>query len=129
MNNIFVPYEIAIQLKEKGFKQSGCFAEYVQWDGSRPWLNIYQDWSPEDSEQHTKECEAPTYQQVINWLDEKGIVIEIQVDRTAEPKYCFEVFKYEHFGNWKKHTPQEWFLYRTRTEATNVAINEALKLL
>jgi hypothetical protein len=141
MENLFVPHEIAKQLKKAGFNEP-CIAEYVN-----GFLTNHMQFTVEDEDRNsdwstytnsstnwtqTKDrtvCSAPTYEQVINWLDSNNVVIEIQIDRTAEPKYCFEVFKYEHFGNWKKHEPSEWFLYRNRTEATNVAINEALKLI
>jgi len=141
MKDLFVPHEIAKQLKEKGFDDP-CIAEYVN-----GFLINHMQFTVEDEDKHsdwstytnsstnwtqTKDrivYSAPTHQQVINWLDKKGIVIQIQIDRTTEPKYCFEVFKYEHFGNYEKHEPSEWFLYRNRTEATNVSINEALKLI
>jgi hypothetical protein len=122
MKDLFVPYEIARQLKEKGFNDS-CFMWWYSPTQISDDLIFRQYKSDKDF------CEAPTHQQVINWLDTKGIVIEIQVDQTAEPKYCFQVLKYEHFGNYEKHEPSEWFLYRNRTEATNVAIHEALKLI
>lgn len=81
MNEEFIPYEEALVLKELGFEQSNCYGEYRQWDGCKPWLNIYQDWSPEDSEQYTKECEAPLYQQVFRWFREKhDLYIEMFVD-------------------------------------------------
>lgn len=71
MKKEFAEFNEAINLKEIGFIQAGCYAEYRQWDGRTPWLNIYQDWSPEDSEQYTKECEAPLYQQAFRWFREK----------------------------------------------------------
>ncbi len=67
MSHLFIPYQLAVMAKEKGFSES-CFAEYVQWDGSTPWINIYQDGNPEDTQNYTKECEAPLYQQIVDWL-------------------------------------------------------------
>lgn len=141
MKNLFVPYKIALELKKLGFDEP-CIAEYVNGflvnhmqftvededrdSGWSTYTNSSTNWT---QAKDRIVCSAPTQQQVIDWLDNKNIIIEIQVDKTAEPKYCFEVSKYEHFGNWKKHKPDEWFLYRKRSEATNVAIYEALKLI
>lgn len=67
MNHLFVPYEIALLAKEKRFNEP-CFGQWRQWDGRTPylWLN-----SEEESDYYTVECEAPLYQQLIDWFFEK----------------------------------------------------------
>lgn len=71
MDKLFVPYELAILLKEKGFNEL-CFGEYRQWDGNTPYLQKYQDLDecstdPADYE-YTTECKAPLHQQAIDWF-------------------------------------------------------------
>lgn len=76
MQKLFVPFDIAIELKILGFSEQ-CFGEYRQWDGCNPWLQIYQDGEGAEGS-FTIECLAPLYQQVINWLREKHIrIIEV----------------------------------------------------
>jgi hypothetical protein len=116
MKHLFVPYEIAKQLKEKGFDEP-CLAIY------RDRLNdfgvtlisngikiaqssntLYYDSNEEMI------CLAPLYQQVIDWLRlEKKILV-------AER---WEGWKYGDF-NWG------WFIY---CETKEEAITEALKLI
>lgn len=62
MRHLFVPYEIALQLKEKGFNED-CFGCYYK-DKTfayHPDSDVYVD--------------APLYQQVIDWFREKEIRI------------------------------------------------------
>ena len=74
MKKLFVPYEIALKLKELGFNEE-CFGEYRQFDGDTPYLQLYQDidsCSTDDADYcYTTECLAPLYQQVIDWFREK----------------------------------------------------------
>ena len=78
MKKLFVPYEIALKLKELGFNEE-CFGEYRQFDGDTPYLQLYQDidsCSTDDADYcYTTECLAPLYQQVIDWFREKEIKI------------------------------------------------------
>ena len=78
MKNEFVPYEQALALKELGFDEpylGECFGEYRQWDGGKPYLQLFQDLDgcstdPADYE-YTTECIAPTYQQAFRFFREK----------------------------------------------------------
>ena len=46
----------------------------------------------------------PTQIQLKNWIKEKyDIYLEIRVDKTTEPKYCYTIYSYKHFGDWKQH--------------------------
>jgi hypothetical protein len=74
MNKEFTPYQPSLELKELGFDEL-CFAEYRQWNGNKPWLQLYQDLSdcstdPADYE-YTTECLAPTFSQALRWFREK----------------------------------------------------------
>jgi hypothetical protein len=73
-NKEFGPYEESLSLKELGFDEP-CFGEYRQWDGSKPYLQLYQDLDgcstdPADYE-YTTECIAPTFSQTFRWFREK----------------------------------------------------------
>jgi hypothetical protein len=82
MKNEFIPYEQALALKELGFDEP-CFGEYRQWDGGKPYLQLYQDLDgcstdPADYE-YTTECIAPTYSQAFRWFREKyGLCLVIK---------------------------------------------------
>jgi len=118
MQHLFVPFEIALKLKDKGFKEL-CFAEYRQWDGSDPWLHIYGCvGAGTEYQRFTTECTAPLYQQVITWF------------KTQNPK----VFLLENFDEYW----DVWYARGTNSTAytaagghfdLNGAIEEALKLI
>lgn len=80
MNEDFVPFELAVKLKEKGFKEL-CFAFYTNDD--RLWFNhshkagatcsdccISHNLMPKDSVSG-KFIDAPTISQVLKWLREE----------------------------------------------------------
>jgi len=73
---------------------------------------------------------APKQRFLKHWLyKNRGIIIDVQLDRTAEPKWCFEAFKYKDFGDYTKIEPQEWFLYRTEELALEAALELVLTSL
>ncbi len=67
MKHLFVPYEFALLLKEKGFDES-CFAHYHK-DGMLSDVRLMKN-----SEITNKydSCTAPLYQQVSDWLYKKS---------------------------------------------------------
>lgn len=82
MRHLFVPYEIALKLKEKGFDEP-CLAEYIDdevFTLHRQFINehptkdesfiTHTNTKPNWIKEHFK-CSAPLYQQVIDWLREK----------------------------------------------------------
>jgi hypothetical protein len=64
----------------------------------------------------------------IDLLATLGYVVEISLDRTSAPKYAYDIYKYEHFGNYEPIKIREWYLYRTWQEALDAAVEE-LKFL
>ena len=68
MEEEFVPYEIAIKVREKGFLND-CFGFYY-YDGSN---KRYQVVYKESSEDYAITINAPLWQQVTMWLDGKEI--------------------------------------------------------
>ncbi len=74
MEKEFVPYQPSLDMKELGFDEP-CFGEYRQWNGSVPYLKLYQDvdgcsTDPADYE-YTSDCIAPTFSQAFRWFREK----------------------------------------------------------
>ena len=73
------------------------------------------------------EIYAPTQTILKEWLKTKGYLIEISIDKTSQPKYCFECCKYEHFGNYTFIKNNNWYLYRSEEEALEDALTLILE--
>ena len=96
MKKEFIPYEQALALKELGFDEP-CFGEYRQWDGNKPYLQLYQDLDgcstdPADYE-YTTECYAPTFSQAFRWFREKYRIEGIP--QRAEEREWYKFWIYE----------------------------------
>lgn len=131
MNNIqdlFMPYDLALQMKEKGFNES-CIAF---WDGggNAPLLNIVGEmrtlkggWQKNEQSLFTKHetnAAAPLYQQAQDWLrEEHGI--DLKFEPTIKAQY--DGFIQQYMG-WKYIGT-----FSTHREALTEAIREALKLI
>ncbi len=64
------------------------------------------------------------------WLREvHSIIIEIQLDRTTYPKYCFDIYVYSDFGNYEKVEIKEFYLYKSYEEALEQGLLKGLKLI
>ena len=95
----FVPFETAKQLKEKGYPQG---------------------WELEDH------CAAPTYHEVVDWLEEKGIYL-----------HCYSPTRVQDIGQYTagvfNSNTNDWgtckSVYSTREEALNAAILKALEMI
>lgn len=129
MKHLFVPYEIALQLKEKGFNE-GCLAfykdkslEFVCQDNDEeifcfnktidkrfPWTPI------------SHITTAPLFQQIIDWFREK-YNIDIHHVIVAGMHYGYCLFK-----NRKRINKEQGFFISPK-EALHQAIEEALKLI
>ena len=60
----------------------------------------------------------------------EDVYIEIQIDHTTAPKFCFEVWKYEDFGNWSRLDVREkFFLYLTEEKCLIDALKISLNSL
>lgn len=140
MNKEFVPYEQALALKELGFDEP-CLGYFdIQYNGftqsSSGRLILGKD---PDTLQCTKKMLyihgqlkilAPTFSQAFRWFKDKyNLFYEIQIDKTAEPKYWINIFKYEHFGNYEELRVGEWFLYRTQEEAEFECLKKLIQII
>jgi len=121
MKKEFIPYEQALALKELGFDEE-CLGHY---HNAELIYHIHTN-----NEMQRFRYASPLYQQTFRWFREKhNLFHEIQIDRTTEPKFCFDVFQYEHFGNYKEIRIGEWYLYRTQEEAELECLKELIEIV
>lgn len=128
MNKEFVTYEQALALKELGFDDRTLTLWHIKREEliSSPHKGICYGYS---NSLDKPWIAAPLYQQAFRWFREKhNLCGEIQMDRTTEPKFCFVIFKYEHFGNYEKVEVDEWYLYRTYEEAEQVCLTKLIEI-
>lgn len=72
MNHLFVPYEIAKQLKDKGFNEV-CLS-LITPNGSLETTDL------EEWEKLKGTIDVPLYQQVVDWFNKRGCVIRPDED-------------------------------------------------
>jgi len=125
MKKEFIPYEQALSLKELGFDEP-CFGYY---EYSKKFL-ITDSVFYTNSELKNNGITTPLYQQAFRWFREKyNLFCEIKIDRTTEPKFCFDIFQYEHFGNYEKIEVEEWYLYRTQEEVELECLKTLIEII
>ena len=79
---------------------------------------------------HEPWYKAPSQTELEDWLRKKhNIFIEIQIDKTTDPKFCYEIYKYTYFGNWELISKRpEMFLtmdwYKNKEDALQEALNQ-----
>lgn len=76
MEKNFVPFELAVKLKELGFHEE-CFARWFKVGEEKPILLYNTVPSSENGDIITI---APLFQQAFNWAREKGIAFHIEPD-------------------------------------------------
>ena len=124
MEKEFIPYEQALALKELGFEYVSTIFAYDETGELYTRSGIPHDFNIRGL------LSAPTYSQAFRWFREKyNLFHEIQIDRTAEPKFCFDILQYEHFGNYEEIRIGEWYLYRTQEEAELECLKELIEIV
>ena len=131
----FVPFETAKQLKEKGYPQAWATMYYGTFDGETILLTdresascvvegdedspVFEDWSE-------SYYAAPTYHEVVDWLEGKGMCIICYAPTIRQPnrRYKASVF-IDNTIDWRICNTT----YPTREEALNAAILEALEMI
>ncbi len=116
----FVPYKTAQQLKEKGYPQDKSDYGYFDNGDSHPLIMF-----PADN----FDCAAPTYHEVVDWLQEKGIRIEVRVAyqfREKQWSWCGYVYVVED-EDYETSQLADWC--STREQALNASILKALEML
>lgn len=126
----FVPYQTARQLKEKGYNEECTF---YYGDGIiRTERQLYTNKELSDNTPNWlfNECiSAPTYHEVLDWLEEKGIRIEVRMAyrfRERKWSWCGYVYVVED-EDYETSQLADWC--STREEAINVSILKALEML
>lgn len=121
MKNLFVPYEIAIIAKEKGYNELDLAYYRLSFEERQePFLKTELIFFRERYDNHNFRlerhptasgaiCTAPLYQQLTDWLrEEKGIEIIIE-SGTIDLGYSYTLYYKE--GGKKKHF-QKWGIMR-----------------
>jgi hypothetical protein len=130
MKKLFLPYELAVIAKEKGFDES-CLGEYLKFREPKeiiftnPTNKLYAT---------SNSILAPLYQQIIDWFREK-YKIHIQIERVSDQNLlyykCFlNINGHNSYAIESKNNPSHsMFAYPDYYSAMNAAITEAFKLI
>lgn len=124
-SKFYVSLEVARLLKEKGYDRE-CIA-YYQNDEFRPYSLTRSGLSTcnkNAAPSYMNQYSAPTKAEAIDWLDSKGIIIEIFQDYR---KLWFYVIKRSETESYVSEADDKYF--STRLEAEDAAIIKALELL
>jgi hypothetical protein len=123
MKHLFVPYEIAVIAKEKGFNED-CLAMYNHSNIiSNPSINPIKNDCFFEIESDKDRCSAPLYQQLIDWFREKHKQFIIIIPKATPSD---SVVYYQYVGVIK----YDWEdCYEDYYEALNKALEEAFKLI
>mgnify|MGYP003419220078 CR=1 FL=1 len=118
MENLFVSYEVAKKLKEKGFDE-GCLAWYDSFD------NKLHTWRVGDALVHPMyipdSIVAPIHKQVIDWFLDKHFILICQ-EEGAHNLGAWAAFRFVSLG-------AEPEIIILRQENISTVIEEALKLI
>lgn len=120
-NKFYVSYEAARLLKEKGYDIKRDFLTPIyKEDGSLYWSN-HEDLSDKIS--------AITKAEAIDWLESKGIYIELMFNFEPSIKYHEVLWCYSVYNKIERLGYKENYIFHTRLEAEEAAIIKALELL
>jgi hypothetical protein len=156
MEKEFIPYDLAVKLKELGFDEP-CLASYYtdidenNLEGKHDYRKTFNgleyhpldkwgtSWEPNfiRNTESVHYMSAPTPSQAFRWFeDNHKLYPAVVIDQTSYPKYAFEIASF--FGNPKCLTEQEWGwnemilsknLYRTRTEAEIACLEKLIEIV
>jgi hypothetical protein len=124
MKHLFIPYELAVIAKEKGFDEP-CFANYFDKEFIYP-LHA--------SISYREKIEAPLYQQIVDWFSERHNLIFIPAHRmNGDVKnYWYSISEFEKSPVGIKRGKVGMIqigCHLTNEAAINKAIEEAFKLI
>jgi len=124
MKNLFIPYELAVIAKEKGFNEP-CFGfyteEYKELIFSQPKIHL-------SNSLPTKPLNAPMYQQIVDWFREKHN-IEVSVKSWKNEGDGKVIYVYSNKILGLPSTFRFDFKSELYYETLNKAIEEAFKLI
>lgn len=138
MNHLFVPYELAVKLKEKGFDEP-CLAIFTN-EGFRMTNEPLKN-----SDIDNWKVMFPLYQQVVDWFEKYFIYIHTTIEVTGSDEYDhgyvidfipkeFQEVKrrcphFQTIKSYKEGIGSYMGAWHTKTEAILAAIEESLNLI
>lgn len=129
MKHLFVPYELAVKLKEKGFDEHCPAFMYLYEHEVRFTLstiaNTNSSWLSSEDKSFVS---APLYQQVIDWLHLKGFNLH-DYWLPDEKMFGCDVYNLDGDLLFSDLAAGKGGKYIKKEEAWNKAIEEALKLI
>lgn len=128
MTKEFVPYELALALKEKGFDEI-CSSGYIETDFDKE-VKLKKGKDCKNSDKiYGMFCTAPTISDVVMWLYEKnGLWVVVNIDKPHLSKSCMFFSNVIKFGQYHKNKHRTIF-YSTPTEAYEAGIEYILNNL
>ena len=125
MKELFVPYEIALLAKEKGFDKA-CFGYYLTFGNNElmPVVMAFDEFKPLS---YNVYLSAPLYQQLVDWFYTKGIDIGVSVSTTGMFQYYIWLIKDDAAKGWER--TGGIYGIESRNLAYIKAFEEAFKLL
>ena len=122
----FVPYEVAVKLGQKGFKQGYNIFGFRPIFSNETTIRFISDIGAYEKEYFGENITAPTISQVLKWLrEEKKIYIVIQPFPTmaTKNKICWSWdFKWNSDGAYIEHTFPDDVTYTTYEQAVLAGI-------
>lgn len=128
MKHLFLPYELAVIAKEKGFDDE-CLYAWVERDDLSDYPEIgtfleepdeFPSWT--DYNKYDSLCSAPLYQQIVDFLIEKGIFAHVSDFPIYNGKYGYRYGKGRLTGGFIPFDTNRYITW-------NKAIEEAFKLI
>lgn len=97
----FVPYELAVKLEQKGFKQGYNIFGFRPIFSDETTIRFISEIGAYEKEYFGENIAAPTISQVLKWLrEEKKLHISIEYGYEETPIWDFEIRLIENYGRW-----------------------------
>jgi hypothetical protein len=138
MEKEFIPYNLALELKELGFDEPCQLGWYLPHSEIAIKVGVEPNyWQLIPTHPLLNQIAAPLYQQAFRWFREKyNIFPEILTDCTTRPKFCYTYTKF--FGNQNDLASEEWgwepnvgqysLLYKTYEEAQIACLEKLIEI-
>jgi hypothetical protein len=108
VESLFVPYEIALALKELGFDEKCCAAYYKKYNNEIGYHKIHRDFNFV-----TLTVSAPTFSQAFRWFREKYHIVGYPIFKGGKTQKTswYDYIIYSEI-DWENNNPnQQWKTY------------------
>lgn len=126
MRQLFIPYNLALVAKEKEIKTISEFYYDPLDEPHSLQVDYYGQSQCSTKERVDRLIIAPMYQEIINWLDSKGVFVSIEY---AAPDTNMFSYRIDCYTDKLSVTNFSNFKFKTRKEANDAAISDAFKLI